>query len=65
MSSIRESLLRQASFDLEELEHLSHDEDDTSRREELETLIDHLTNGILSPIVLNAVATIRVRRQVA
>ena len=65
MSSIRETLLRQAVFELEVLLEASPDGDSELRREELETLIDHLKRGILSPVVLDAVATAKPRREVA
>ena len=57
MHSIREAILRDASLELEALAELPPEVDTAARREALETLIDHLTDGIPSPAVLHAVGT--------
>jgi hypothetical protein len=62
MASIKDAILRDAKLELEALSHEPKKADAAARREALETLIEHLTDGILSPGVLHAVGT-RPRRE--
>jgi hypothetical protein len=57
MASIKDAILRDAKLELEALGQEPKEADAAARRQALETLIDHLTDGVLSPVVLHAVGT--------
>ena len=57
MTSIKDAILRDATLELEALGQAPKEPDAAARREALQTLIDHLTDGIVSPVVLHAVGS--------